>query len=411
MTSRFAHQFLNQLTTLAGAAFVLGSVACSSAPGVEANFDEGRACAADDECYEGEYCGADGLCTSDCGADAACPDGQVCRADGRCIEGSGTETPTNTENPPVDIECVAENTCVAGGVTLGNSTPTIVLLVDQSGSMNDDLNGSAESRWELLRSALIDENDGILKSLENDVRFGLALYSNDRKVSQCPMLTEVATKFGNFDDIRSVYQAATPQKDTPTAESLELVAQQLAVYDAPGPKAIILATDGRPDNCADPDAHDQGSRDMSIAAAQNAFADGITTHVISVGTDVGHEHLGDMANAGSGVEIGGTAQAPYYEVTQQGQLKAALEDVIAGVRSCVFSLDGDVDASEAAEGTVWIDGNEIPYDQTNGWRLNSSREIALVGDACDLVKNGSHEVKAEFPCPCEAPTPEIPEVR
>jgi hypothetical protein len=40
----------------------------------------------------------------------------------------------------------------------------------------------------------------------------------------------------------------------------------------------------------------------------------------------------------------------------------------------------------------------IPYDDPNGWRVNSPTEIELLGDACALIQAGDVDVQVEFTC-------------
>lgn len=399
----------NAFRTVIGASLLAGGLSlaagCSSAPGVPEDNSAAcfgdqcpAECTADIDCGAGSYCSDDGTCVSDCtpGGDE-CGEGFYCSNDGRCV--GTTDTGGQSSEPETTI-------CVRGSSSVENQTPTVVLLVDQSGSMHEDLSDGV-TRWDGLQNALVDENQGIIKALESDVRFGLALYTseNGNQGGQCPMLNEVGVSLGNFASIRDTYLAASPSDDTPTAESIEAVAQNLAAYDAPGPKVIILATDGEPDNCEDPNQHDDVSRELSISAAETAFGQGINTYVISVGEDIGEKHLRDMANAGAGLEIGGTDQAPFYRVNDQQALTDAVGDIVTGVRSCIFDLDGAVDPAMAHTGAVTLDGNPIAYG--SDWRLNTPTSIRLVGAACDRVAEGNHQVEMEFSCDIAVELPEV----
>ncbi|HEX9621466.1 MAG TPA: hypothetical protein VF989_15085, partial [Polyangiaceae bacterium] len=63
-----------------------------------------------------------------------------------------------------------------------------------------------------------------------------------------------------------------------------------------------------------------------------------------------------------------------------------------------LSLNGTVDANNAASGQVALDGAPLSYEDANGWRLNSPTEIELLGDACEAIKHGDHELDISFPC-------------
>jgi hypothetical protein len=168
----------------------------------------------------------------------------------------------------------------------------------------------------------------------------------------CPILTEVAFGLQNHSAIQGVYAAATAPGggDTPTGESVDAVAAQLVAVNDNSPKVIVLATDGEPDTCEDPDAQEAGparqeaARQLSITSVENAYASGVLTFVISVGQDVALTHLQDLANAGQGQPVGGANNVPYYVTNNQGDLSAAFLDIInnPGVRNCVFDLNVQV---------------------------------------------------------------------
>jgi hypothetical protein len=295
--------------------------------------------------------------------------------------------------------------CIKVDVTFEKQTPTVVLLIDQSGSMSDNFGG--QSRWAVVHDALMNPTTGIVKNLETEVRFGLALYTSDGGSAggkQCPMLTEVAMKLGNYAAIKAVYDPAGPQGDTPTGESIDKVVTTLAPYAEPGPKVIVLATDGEPDTCAEPNP--QNGQPEAIKAAQDAFKKDIKTYVISVGAQVSLGHLQDMANAGQGLAVGGSQNATYYQALDQNALKKAFEEIIYGVRPCTFTLNGSVDPAEAGQGSVLLDGKPLTFGDANGWKLNPPDEVELTGTACQAIKTGDHSVNIDFPCGVFVPTPQ-----
>jgi hypothetical protein len=198
----------------------------------------------------------------------------------------------------------------------------------------------------------------------------------------------------NYDAIRALYLQAEPAKDTPTAESVAAATDLLVAFEAEGPKAILLATDGNPDTCEDPDAHTQASQDFAVNTVKSTFGAGISTYVLSVGDEVAQDHLQNMANAGIGAADGATS--PYWKATDQAALESALESIINGVRSCGFALEGDVDTSLVTSGTVKLDGETLTYGVD--WKLNGKNEVELEGARCDALKTGTHDLQAEFPC-------------
>src|SRR5262245_8128557 len=98
----------------------------------------GGACLTDAACPVGMYCAESGCtadCTpggSECGFDVACsPHGRCGKDPGNGFASGGSST----------------NNCDDINVTFDRIIPTVILLVDQSGSMTDDFGGS--SRWDV----------------------------------------------------------------------------------------------------------------------------------------------------------------------------------------------------------------------------------------------------------------------
>ncbi|HRI64868.1 MAG TPA: VWA domain-containing protein [Polyangium sp.] len=362
----------------------------------------GAVCASDNTCPAGQYCGLSGSCTADCAAGAAqCTGSQVCNGNGKCVDGSGNGGSGGEGGGFIGVGSTGSGMdpdagCADVVVNFSKQIPTVMLLLDQSGSMTQAFSNT--DRWNALYQTLMNNNDGIVKTLENEVRFGLALYTSidGNAGGTCPMLKKVPIALGNYSAIDAVYSPEVPQDETPTGESVDAVAQDLIAFKEMGPKIIVLATDGEPDTCAVPNP--QMGQAESVASVQNAYKQGIKTYVISVGSEVSDMHLQDVANAGVGLAIGGADKAPFYKALDQAALVAAFDTIINGVRSCTLQLNGTVDQSGAASGKVSLDGTLLTYNDPNGWRLVSPTEIELLGTACQTIKSGDHTLSVQFPC-------------
>jgi len=290
--------------------------------------------------------------------------------------------------------------CVDQKITVTKEIPNVALLIDQSGSMDTNL-ASGGSRWTGLRDVLTDPDTGLIHELQSDVRFGLALYTgvDTGPNPVCPRLTEVAFGLDNYQAISDAYASADPIDDTPTGESLALIAGELAVYTKPGAKAIVLATDGEPDSCADPDANDpNATRQLVVDAAQAAFEQGIRTYVIFVG-NAGDTapHLRQVANVGQGFPADDPT-VRYAEVNDTSAVRDAFLSIINGVRSCKLTLNGHVQAGYVDKGTVTLDGDKLTQDDPDGWKLVGDNAVELLGSSCELIKSGSHDLQVQFPC-------------
>jgi hypothetical protein len=308
-------------------------------------------------------------------------------------DGDGDGMPD--DDPFPDDPFPGEDVCARVNVGTNGVTPTVSLLIDQSSSMTADFANTR--RWEAVYQTLMAPN-GIVKRLEGEVRFGLNLYTSINGFANggtCPLLSTVNPAINNFAAMDAVFAPARPVEDTPTAESIAAVTEQLRNVTEPGPKIIILGTDGLPDTCDKPDPEE--GQAVTVAAAQAAFAAGIRTFVISVGDDVGEEHLEDMANAGVGLDPAGTEQAEYWVALNADSLVNAFDQIIGGVSGCQFTLEGEVDRSREADGKVALDGRELEVG--SDWRLVDGKTIEILGAACDAIQSGDdHQVAAVFPC-------------
>jgi hypothetical protein len=291
-------------------------------------------------------------------------------------------------------------------------TPTVMLLVDRSGTMTDPFGPEGEgtpSRWDALFDVLMNPVSGLVAELEEDVRFGLTAYTasdatNDGVVEgACPMIDVVPPARGNHSAIAELYGALAPLDETPTGEAVAAASAALGAVEAEGPKVLLLATDGEPDTCAMPNPNGSAqARTVALLAVMDAFDAGVRTFVVSVGGEaVGNPeaeaHMRELASAGVGLAPDAEPGAPLYVAFDPDQLVAALQAIIAGVRTCSFQLDGEVAPRYAQSGTVTLNGVELEYGVT--WRLLDTTTLELMGEACDqILAGGEHEVHATFTC-------------
>jgi hypothetical protein len=293
--------------------------------------------------------------------------------------------------------------CADVNINLDKQIPTVLLLVDQSSSMNAAF--GASDRWLTLRTSLLDPAAGIVNTLQAQVRFGLALYSGE--ADQCPIITPVAPAMNNFGAIDAAFPvpaAGQPTEtvlinNTPTGESIDAALAILEGVQELGQKVIVLATDGDPDHCADGNSNGTDPpREMSIEAAQRAFQEGVFTFVISVAADAEQGHLAELANVGQGYPRNDPMMRSYL-ANDQAQLAAAFATIVEGVRSCAFAINGTVKAGGEADGRVVLNGMPLTLNDPNGWRLSSPSTIELQGTACETVKSADTvSLSATFPC-------------
>lgn len=352
--------------------------------------------------------------------------------------------PTTSMMDPAPEAPVDPGICDDLSIQTYELVPTVVVLVDTSSSMFD----ARAKLWDPLFNALMDPTAGVIAKLQSKVRFGFTSYKSVTRpagTTTCPVLESTDLKINNYDTIKAKYTevGTTPTTDfkweTPTGASVAEVAKSLAAFqpDPPGPKFILLVTDGDPDTCAVRDP--QCGQDDSIKAVQDAYAAGIGTFVIGIGDilnssgsnmRVGVAHLQDVANAGAGqpvapntqeylysqcvagagltatyaADVASAGKAPYYTVsaadgkTAQTQLASAIEASLAQTRSCTFNMDAQV-KGDASLGTLTLDGNPLPYGDPNGWTLGADlTSVTISGTACDGWKKNGGKINVVFPC-------------
>jgi len=308
--------------------------------------------------------------------------------------------------------------------------PTVLLLVDESGSMSTNKYppGATDSRWRVLHDALVGDN-GLVQMVTDDVRFGFMGYTGDGTAATCPILVSTQIFPMAKDDtaliaIRGVYPADRPnlpyKGETPTGAAIRAATRALQAFNEPGPKYILLATDGDPDTCAKPDP--QCGQDEAVSAAQDAFAASIGTFVIGISDDAANWHLQQMANAGAGLEVpppdpnfynacprdpavtpkyaaAAPAQsAKFYKPADGAELAQALSAILNNARTCTFTLHGKVAAGKESLGTVKLDGVSLGYLAPDGWRLSDSQTLEILGASCDKIKTTSKLLQVSFPC-------------
>jgi hypothetical protein len=418
---------------------ICGNEACL--PSGECSRGLGRDCESDDDCGDGLKC-SDGFqhCSLPCepGDAKGCPGKTACRADGTCatdrdiILGVG-----GAGNGPDGEGEGGSSSCIDLVVDFAPQVPTVMLLIDRSGSMNadDDFDDAVQEavdagtytlgdcpdhknwRWNVVRDVLFNESKGIIKPLEDRVRFGMSLYSsvNGRvkegapneidTAKMCPELIEVPIALDNSEAMLSEFKCSDIGDDTPTGESLEAAAATLTNFEEPGPKIIVLATDGEPDDCECPDfdlarvpakctsARAEAIKLEVVAKAQAIHDDeDIQIHVINVSRPSNaalQQHLADVAKAGGG---------NVYPGFSPGDLSTAFDEIIDGVRSCKIDLEGEIAKGKEDTGTITLDGEELELDGDDGWRVNTRSQIQLLGQACETIKRGKHDLDIKFPC-------------
>jgi hypothetical protein len=93
---------------------------------------------------------------------------------------------------------------------------------------------------------------------------------------------------------------------------------------------------------------------------------------------------------------GRSAERPPFFVAHAA-IKTAFAWIIGGVTSCELTINGTIDETQAAGGTVTLNG--MPLQFGVDWELVNGNVIRLLGQACTDLKNSPNPmVQASFPC-------------
>jgi Mg-chelatase subunit ChlD len=350
-----------------------------------------------------------------------------------------------------------EEICASTVVSTMKNMPTVVFVIDGSGSMCAPFGMS--TRWQALRYALLDPSAGFIYRLQDAVRFGATLYDGTidtnlaagaalsvtqnppcallssvllgKNAGMCPLLLEsLPAKLNNAGAIDMVFPMTELGGSTPTDRALShvvdvlipTVGQQTPDGPPQGPIYMILATDGAPnDICVggvggDGLAQQQGV----IAAVDRAAAADITTWVISLadGDPALEAHLDEVARHGDKKN----PQARTFSPTNPDELLMTLAQLLGGAVGCHIALNGTVGTGQECLGTVEQNGQALsccemdasgamrcdgtPSASPNGWRLSDPHSVELLGDACAkfLLGSGASLLTARFPCAVFTPS-------
>ena len=296
--------------------------------------------------------------------------------------------------------------CEQVSVTIDELRPSVTLLVDQSGSMRAGYpeRESPQTRWVVVRQALLDPMTGVVPTLQQSLQFGLVFYTSHNGFSggACPILNTVRAATDNFGAIRNLYDGMYPDDDTPTGAAIEQVVSDIQAAKHQGPEVLLLVTDGDPDTCQQPDP--QEGQVQAINGAGKAYAAGIDFYVLGVSSDISGDKLQQLANAGKGKPLSAIwgvdpdAAQPFQASDSVLGLTAQLRAILARVPLCEVELERDVAAEEIAAGNVTLDGQALQYGAADGFHLKDPRHLQIVGKACETLTVAGKRLSVSISC-------------
>jgi hypothetical protein len=338
--------------------------------------------------------------------------------------------------------------CASALIQTMKNMPTIMFVIDGSGSMCAPFGGP--TRWQALRTALLDPTKGLVYRLQSSVMFGATLYDGTidlllaltqpmggsqnppcalnyamtRAMGVCPQLVEVLPPaLNNAMVIDMAYPQTELGGSTPTDKALKHTMDALIAnvqvqgpdQKATSPVYVILATDGAPNDICMGGVGGDGAlqRQGVISAVDQGAAVGITTWVVSLagGDPVLQAHLDEVAKHGDPKN----PMAKTFNPTNPDDLIQTLAQLLGGAVGCNINLSGKVTVGLECAGSVQSQGQPLaccqqapggawscdgkPVAAPNGWRLSDDHSIELVGDACTQFLVGADTtLSASFPC-------------
>ena len=314
--------------------------------------------------------------------------------------------------------------CGARSKTAMKVAPDILIVLDRSGSMNDDISNQmcrpdggggggqgcgAQSKWALMIPAITQ----VVSETDVDVNWGLKFFP-DSNASTCNVNTTAAVPVapGNGAAITAAIMAATSANGgvmgfngTPTRSAAAGATTYMSTLTDMSPKFILLATDGLPTCAGDGGAGTDDSA-AAVTAIEAARTAGFPTFVVGIatgGTGTADTTLSSMATAGG---LPRAATPAYYPVTNATELAAAIRTLIGAAGSCTFQIgpnptdDGSTSLDRI---NVFGDGTEITLDPThaNGYDYTDATKtsIEVHGPLCAQIMSGEiKNVMVTFRC-------------
>jgi len=324
------------------------------------------------------------------GSDTLSPDPEVPTQPSTLIP--STQLPPSTPSPR----------CSKQEVTINRLHPTIWLVVDGSGSMNEALSDSdMTSRWNALRAALLDPSTGALPTLEHAADWGLTLYDGPLPdgtggdAISCPRLVHVAPKADNLSALVKAFPEAPLGGSTPTDRALAALVERLpAPASATDPQLVVLVTDGQPNDFCPTAIPATEIQAKVVEAAAQLSAAGTQVYVVSLAPDDAalQAHLEQVAKAGG-------SGRPAFAPRTRADLAQTFEAIFGPKPSCEITLSEAIEAGSECRERVQLNGESLRCNDPDGYRFKSLDTFELTGRACDAYQTAtSGTVVAELPC-------------
>ncbi len=294
------------------------------------------------------------------------------------------------------------------------SNPDIVIVLDHSGSMEEELDGTDNSggptnggvdpmdKWNLAVQAL----NSVVMSTQGQALWGLEVFPSDDNCGTSSTLAVNVEKNAASDVSTALAGINDPYIDggsTPTPEAINSAVTALQAINDGNPKYILLATDGEP-SCDASDDTVKGTVAASVAATKAGIG------MFVLGLSQVKSDITALESIAAGVvyttKTQPTTPPPnYFPVANQAQLSTSLESITGSIISCTLQLNSA--PPNPSYVSVTEGGKGVPQDttHTNGWDFGAGdTTIQLYGTYCTNLQNATiTDVSATFGCSVPPP--------
>lgn len=321
--------------------------------------------------------------------------------------GIGTTTSTGAGNVGnVD----SASACATSDASVSAPPVHLVFMIDRSGSMGNSKEGQNLSlRWQPVVAGL---NSFFADSASSNISASVAFYSQSQ--NECSAATYqtpavAMTQLPNAGAFSDAFAQTGPGGGTPTKPALQgaiAYAQQVKASLPAGEKvAIVLATDGEPNDCS--------STVDNVAAVAATVASDIPTYVIGVGPDT--TNLDAIAQGGN------TDHAIMIATNDTAQVSADLRNALGQIAKQQLGCNYDLPKPPAGQ-TLDVNAVNVDFTPTggqtqtlpysadcsnpNGWHYDNAAapaQIIMCASTCSTLSNAdSGKVSIVFGCAIDA---------
>jgi hypothetical protein len=351
-------------------------------------------------------------------AGAQLPGGPVFEDPGGPDFGEGSEDPG------------AEGRGCVGQTAGTEAVPAVLqLVVDTSGSMDDDAPGTRDTKWQVTRDALL----GAIEQMPGSTALGVVFYPDvPISASSCfdrQADVEIAPLAGQSSPqrraIQGAFAAQNPDGGTPTHDAYRYAYGELTKSTAVGNRFAVVITDGTPtfsEGCVGTGrVSDPVDPSPLVAEAERARQRGVGTFVIgSPGSEGARESLSRMAEAGGTARPGCSHSGPdycHFDMTQSRDFARDLERALGTISglalSCAYDIPEPPSGLELDPERVNVlftpsGGSAELITRSNagacseGWRYSDDGAAVLLCSAtCDRVRSSTGTLSLQFGCATE----------